>query len=59
MARHKSRQRVSKEHLAYAIRKDYNAAMINEPEIITNFIYTVYNQSLLNSAIVPSTGLLC
>ena len=44
MARHKDRRRVSKEHLALAVRKDFNAAMIHEPEVLTSFLYVTDNQ---------------
>ena len=44
MARHKDSRRISKEHLALAVRKDFNAAMINEPEAITSFIYAAHHQ---------------
>ena len=44
MALHKDRRRASKDHLALAVRKDFNAAMTSEPETITNFLYAVQNQ---------------
>ncbi|MCJ1461378.1 hypothetical protein MMC28_011760 [Mycoblastus sanguinarius] len=44
MARHKHRQRISKDHLALAVRKDFNAAMTVELELISSFLYTVHNQ---------------
>lgn len=47
MTRHKNCRRVGKEHLALAIRKDFNAAMIHELEAITSFLYTVRNQGEL------------
>lgn len=37
-------RRVSKDHLVLAVRKDFNAAMIHEPEVITSFVYAVHNQ---------------
>ena len=44
MARPKKLQRVGKDQLAMAVRKDFNAAMVSESEIITSFLYSVYNQ---------------
>ncbi|KAI4129056.1 MAG: hypothetical protein LQ347_003920 [Umbilicaria vellea] len=38
MAQHKDRRRVSKEHLALAVRKDFNAAAAHEQEIVTAFL---------------------
>lgn len=46
MARQKDRRRVSKEHLATNARKDFNAAMIHEQEIVTSFLYSVQNQGM-------------
>ena len=45
MARAKDRRRVSKEHLALAVRKDFNAAGVIEQEVVTSFLYSVHNQS--------------
>lgn len=47
MTRRKDCRRVGKEHLALAVRKDFNAAMIHELEAITSFLYTVRNQGEL------------
>ena len=44
MARHKARQRVSKDRLAMTVRKDFNDAAVHENETITSFIYSVHNQ---------------
>lgn len=44
MVRHNGGHRVNKDHLALAVRKDFNAGMINEPEVITAFLYSVHNQ---------------
>jgi len=46
MALHKQRRRISKNQLALAVRKDFNAAMASEPETITSFLYTVQNQGM-------------
>ena len=43
MAKRKGQQRVSKDQLAMAVRKDFNAAMVSEAEIITSFLYSVHN----------------
>ncbi|MCJ1380146.1 hypothetical protein MMC17_003249 [Xylographa soralifera] len=45
MARAKDRRRVSKEQLALAVRKDFNAAGVIEQEVVTSFLYSVHNQS--------------
>ena len=44
MARPKEKRRVSKDHLALAVRKDFNAAGVSEQEVITSFLYSVHNQ---------------
>jgi len=44
MAGRKDSRRTSKEHLALAVRKDFNAAMINEPDAITSFLYAAHSQ---------------
>ena len=44
MARHRDQQRVGKDQLAMAVRKDFNAATSSEPELITSFLYAVFNQ---------------
>ena len=44
MVRRNGARRVSKDHLALAVRKDFNAAMTHEPEVITSFLYSVHNQ---------------
>ena len=44
MARPKDDRRVSKEQLALAVKKDSNAVMIHEQEIITSFLYAVDNR---------------
>lgn len=44
MAQHKDRRRVSKEHLALAVRKDFNAAVAPEQEIVTAFLYSIRHQ---------------
>lgn len=44
MALHKDRRRASKDRLALAVRKDFNAAMVSEGESITSFLYTVQNE---------------
>lgn len=44
MAVHKDRRRVSKDHLALAVRKDFKDAMVHESEAITSFLYSIQNQ---------------
>lgn len=44
MARHQDRRRVSKEQLALAVRKNFNALAIHESEVIVDFIYSVKHQ---------------
>jgi hypothetical protein len=44
MARPKDKRRVSKDNLALAVRKDFNAAGVSEQEVVTAFLYTVHNQ---------------
>jgi len=51
MARSKDKRRVSKDHLALAVRKDFNAAGVSEQEVITTFLYSVHNQSKCDQAI--------
>lgn len=56
MAVHKDRQRVSKDRLALAVRKDFKDAMVHESEAITSFLYSVHNQG--QSALDPSVLLI-
>lgn len=49
MALHKDRRRVDKDHLALAVRKDFNAAGVSEQEVETSFMYSVHNQSMCDS----------
>lgn len=51
MARPKEKRRVSKDHLALAVRKDFNAAGVSEQEVITTFLYSVHNQSKCDQAV--------
>lgn len=44
MARHSSQRKISQEQLALAVKKDFNDAMISEPESITTFLYTIRNE---------------
>lgn len=44
MARHRARRRTGKDVLALAVRKDFNAAIVLESELITSFLYAVQNQ---------------
>ena len=44
MAKARDRQRVSKDNLAMAVRKDFKAAGISEQEVFASFMYAVHNQ---------------
>ena len=43
MVRHRARRRTGKDILALAVRKDFNAAIVLESELITSFLYAVQN----------------
>ena len=47
MARQRHRQRVGKERLVIAVRRDFNAAMVSETDIVTSFLYRVGSQGKL------------
>jgi histone deacetylase complex subunit SAP30 len=53
MARRKDKRKVNKETLALAVRKEFNAAAVTEADVITNFLYSVKNQSGSCPRIVP------
>lgn len=58
MARHADRRKISKEQLALAVKKDFNDAMVNEPEAITTFLYSIRNQGIVHSPYTsPETDL--
>lgn len=46
MALRREQRRASKDLLALAVRKDFNAAMASEPETMTSFLYTVQNHGI-------------
>ncbi|KAL8959614.1 MAG: hypothetical protein Q9193_003555 [Seirophora villosa] len=48
MARHVGQRRIDQERLALAIKKDFNDAMVNEPESITSFLYSVRHHGILH-----------
>ncbi|KAF6234472.1 hypothetical protein HO173_007097 [Letharia columbiana] len=50
MARHRARRRTGKAVLALAVRKDFNAAIVLESELISSFLYVVQNQGNITSA---------
>lgn len=53
MARPQTRRRIGKEELAIKVRKDFNAAIIHEQDIITSMLYAVQNHGeLLHSPLV-------
>ena len=54
MARHRARRRIGKDLLALAVRKDFNAAIVLESELITSFLYAVPNKGKQLSAIAES-----
>ena len=47
MARPQSRRRIGKDELAIKVRKDFNAAIIHEQEIITSMLYAIQNSGKL------------
>ena len=47
MARRQDKRRVTKEQLALAVRKDFNATAVNETEVLTSFLYAAKNRSEL------------
>lgn len=55
MARHRARRRISKGALALAVRKDFNAAIVLESELITSFLYAVKNQGKHHKRLWEST----
>ncbi|KAK3697969.1 hypothetical protein LTR37_017193 [Vermiconidia calcicola] len=44
MARKKEKRRISKEQLALAVRKNFNAAAVNEIDVVVELVYKVRNQ---------------
>ena len=44
MARRHAHRRIGKDVLALAVRKDFNAAIVFESELITSFLYAAQNQ---------------
>lgn len=57
MARRRARRRSGKDVLALAVRKDFNAAIGHESELITSFLYTVQNQGKQCVEFHPPRGL--
>ena len=45
MARKKENRRISREQLALAVRKNFNAAAVNEIDVVVDLVYKVRNQS--------------
>jgi histone deacetylase complex subunit SAP30 len=45
-ARIKSQRRVSKDHLARAVRKNFNAMAVNEVEVIVDMLYKVKTKGI-------------
>ena len=50
MARKKEKRRISKEQLALAVRKNFNAAAVNEIDVVVELVYKVRNQGRSRSA---------
>lgn len=44
MLKHRERRPASKDWLALLVKKDFNDAMVNEPESIAKFLYSTRNQ---------------
>ena len=44
MARKKEKRRISKEQLALAVRKNFNAAAVNEIDVVVELVYKVRNR---------------
>ena len=40
-----ARPKISGENMAMAVRKDFNAASVHEMEVVSQFLYSVMNQS--------------
>ena len=47
MARKKEKRRISKEQLALAVRKNFNAAAVSEIDVVVELVYKVRNQGTL------------
>ena len=58
MLRRQQRRKTSKEQLAFVVKKDFNDAMTNEPESITNFIYSVRTRGMASSSFSRSPWLI-
>ena len=50
MARKQEKRRISKEQLALAVRKNFNAAAVNEIDVVGELVYKVRNQGALFSS---------
>lgn len=46
IARRKDKRRVSKDQLALAVRKNFNAAAVSEPDVMVDLLYKVRNQGM-------------
>jgi hypothetical protein len=49
MARKKEKRRISKEQLALAVRKNFNAAAVNEIDVVVELVYKVRNKGRSSS----------
>lgn len=54
MARRAGQRKISQEQLALAVKRDFNDAMVNEPEAITTFLYYVRNQGTTSTPYRPT-----
>lgn len=57
-ARLRSQRRVSKDHLAKAVRKNFNAMAVNETEVIVNMLYKVKTRGIIPYALLLLTMLI-
>ena len=51
MARRKEKRRVSKEQLALAVRKNFNAAAVSESDVVVDMMYKVQSQGMFPEAV--------
>lgn len=51
MARRKEKRKVSKEQLALTVRKNFNAAAVNEIDVMVELVYKVRNQGMCYNAL--------
>ena len=54
MARKKEKRRVSREQLALAVRKNFNAAAVSEIDVVVELVYKVRNQGTFPVTLILS-----